>query len=391
MTLPLSDEIKGYFSKHEEHVVTNLFLAAEGVFEAKTTNLNEVKDKLANILGNQETTKPESNYQRLIRFFRTPDEGKQDLIQCLLLVSFCVLGLKGRKPKYLALDGTSWEDGLKKIHLLTLSVVINGVSIPIWWEELDKKGTSNYEERCKVMDKACELYNLKGMILLADREYIGEEWFKYLVDKGLGFVIRVKKGVYKSYIDEQRNGVNKYFQHQQWRYIGMERAAKKKRYKNVGVAKQIEIRGEKYTFVVFKNPKVDAEQPLVYLISTLKKKKQIVQAYPIRWTIECCFKHLKSNGFELEAINFKDGEKIKLMMAIVVFLYALCIEQGWLQYRNMKKSDWKKFQNGDTTLAVSVFRKGRSYLAAKFNNLASFLQFLTLMLKQRKLPFWVHV
>ena len=78
-------------------------------------------------------------------------------------------------------------------------------------------------------------------------------------------------------------------------------------------------------------------------------------------------------------------------MAIVVFLYALCIDQGWLQYQCPKKSDWKKFKNGDTTLAVSVFRKGRSYLAAKFNDLVSFLRFLTLILKRKKVPFWVHV
>lgn len=280
MNLPLSDEIKGYFSKHEEHVVKNLFITAEGIFAAKTTNLNEVKDELANILHNQETTKPESNYQRLLRFFRISDEEKRDLIQALLCVSFCVLGQKGRKPKYLALDGTSWEYGTKKIHLLTLSIVINRVSIPIWWEELDKKGTSNFEERRKVIDKACALYDLSGMILLADREYIGEEWFNYLVDKGLEFVIRVKKGVYKEYVDEQRTGCNKHFKHQKWRYRGLEHEAKKRTYKNVGVAKQIEILGKKYTFVVFKNPKADAEEPLVYFISTLKKRNRLSRLTP---------------------------------------------------------------------------------------------------------------
>jgi len=124
---------------------------------------------------------------------------------------------------------------------------------------------------------------------------------------------------------------------------------------------------------------------------TLKKKKKIVEAYPIRWTIECCFKHLKSNGFKLEALNFKDSDKIKLMMAIVVFLYVLCIGQGWLQYKNTKKSDWKKYKDGGITLAVSVFRKGRSYLAAKFNDLASFIRFLALLLRHKNAPFWVHV
>ena len=122
------------------------------------------------------------------------DADKQALIEAILCFSFYLLRLKAKNIKYLALDGTSWENGNKNIHLLTAllqawstpflpsSKVVNGVSIPIWWEDLDKKGMSNFNERRKVIDKACKLYNLKGLILLADREYIGERWFKYLVD-----------------------------------------------------------------------------------------------------------------------------------------------------------------------------------------------------------------
>ena len=246
---------------------------------------------------------------------------------------------------------------MKKIHLITLGVLVNGVCIPICWEELDKKGTSNYRERKALFEKGCEWYDLEGMILLADREYIVEKWFKYLTNKGIEFVIRLKKRIYKDYVDDQRSGVNKLFIHQKWRYIAMEREAQKRRYKNVGVSKQIEIDEEKYTFVVFKNPKEDPKEPLVFFISTLKEKQKIVTAYPLRWKIECCFKHLKSNGFNLEDLNFKNSEKIKLMMAIVTFLYVLCINQGFLAYSNFKKSDFKIFKDQTVTMAVSIFRK----------------------------------
>jgi len=368
-----------------------LLICTQGIYAAKSTNLNEVKDKVGLILGNQSTTKPESNYQRLIRFFNIPDEEKEDLIKSLLFLGFYLLKLKGRKPKYLALDGTSWEYGVKKIHLLTLSVVINGVSIPIWWMELDKKGTSNFEERKQLMDKALSLYNLQGMILLADREYIGEQWFKYLKNKKLEFVIRLKKGIYKNYIDTQRQGENKCFKHQKWRYIGMEREAAKKQYESCGVAKQVRILGEDYTFVIFKNPKTDAEEPLVYFLSTLAKKQKVVKAYPIRWSIETCFKHLKTNGFNLEALNFKKSEKIKLMMGIVVFLYILCIGEGWLQYKTMKKSDWKKYADGSVNLAISIFRKGRSYLTGKIGNFKLFLKYLHRLIKKGLKPHWIKM
>jgi len=391
MRLPFPNEITPFFSNQPDHVLKNLLITTEGIFAAKSTNLNLVKDELGNILENQDRTKPESNYKRLIRFFQMNDIEKQELTKSLLCVCFCVLGLKGKKPKYLSLDGTSWELGRKKIHLLTLAIVIHGVSIPICWEDLDKKGTSNFNERRALFDKALKWYNLKGMILLADREYIGEKWFKYLKKNGLEFIIRLKKNIYKDYVDNQRQGGGKFFKHQKWRYIGMERAAQKQRYRKVGVAKQIKILDEEYTFVVFKNPKKEAKEKLVYFLSTLNKKKAIVTAYPIRWKIECCFKHLKSNGFDLESLNVKKSEKIKLMMAIVSFLYVLCIHQGILAYRALKKSDWKKYHDGTITLAVSIFRKGKAILSGKFYHLPSFIRYLMEVLKGKKLPNWIHV
>ena len=171
----------------------------------------------------------------------------------------------------------------------------------------------------------------------------------------------------------------------------MKREAKKRRYKNVGVAKQIQIEDQKYTFVVFKNPKPNAEESLLYFLSTLKKKQKIVKTYPIRWSIECCFKHLKSNGFNLEDLNLKNNEKIKLMMAIVSFLYTLCIHQGLLAYTSFKKSDFRKYKDGKITLAISIFQKGRALLAGKFHHLPSFLEFLKEILWRKKLPQWVHV
>ena len=137
MTIPLTSEIKPFFSVFEEHVIKNFLTTAQGILSARTTNLNIVKDKLPGILENQQNTKPDSNYKRLIRFFNMDDADKQALIEAIL--SFYLLRLKAKNIK--SLDGTSCENGNKNIHLLTLSVVVNGVSIPIWWEDLDKKGT----------------------------------------------------------------------------------------------------------------------------------------------------------------------------------------------------------------------------------------------------------
>jgi len=145
MALPLTEQITTFFPNHDKTVVKNLLIATEGIFESESTNLNKVKKKLGRVTGNLET-KPESNYKRLIRFFNT--EEKRELIKSLVCLYIYLIGKK--KPiKYLTLDGTSWLIGEKKVHLITLCIVYEGVSIPLWWEEINKKGHSNLERSAK--------------------------------------------------------------------------------------------------------------------------------------------------------------------------------------------------------------------------------------------------
>jgi hypothetical protein len=47
---------------------------------------------------------------------------------------------KRSMSKYLLLDGTSWEFGKTKFHFLTLSIVYQGISLPIFFINLAKKG-----------------------------------------------------------------------------------------------------------------------------------------------------------------------------------------------------------------------------------------------------------
>lgn len=380
MQLSFPNEITKYFSHHPPTAVKNLLITTQGVISARTVNLNKVKDKIGVILEKPDVD-PDSHYKRLIRFFKTED--KKALVESVLCVCFCLLQRK--KVKYMAMDGTSWELGDKKIHLLTLTLIYDGVSIPIWWEELDKKGISSLEERKKVIEQASKHFNLQGLILLADREYIGEDWFNYLSGKRIGFVIRLKKGIYKDYVNQAAAAAKD--TSAKMRYSKMEHKAGRCKY---GCAKTIQIQGVDYTFAVFKNPKKDADEPLVYFLSTLENKKQIFRAYPIRWTIETCFKHLKSNGFNLEDINFKDTDKILLMMAIVVFAYVVSIYEG-LKWYSVKKKVFKVYKSGKVYLAVSVFRKGLSCLSQKIGNLRKFIFYLTHVFKGKKLTILQNV
>lgn len=57
------------------------------------------------------------------------------------------------------------------------------------------------------------------------------------------------------------------------------------------------------SIVMLKNPKNDPDEPLLYFISSLTHKVKITEAYRRRWRIETCFKHLKTQGFNIEDLN----------------------------------------------------------------------------------------
>lgn len=106
-----------------------------------------------------------------------------------------------------------------------------------------------------------------------------------------------------------------------------------------------------------KNLKPDYKEPYIFFITNLRDAEKALEYYAQRWKIECCFKHLKSNGFHVEAMNFKDDRKIELMMGMVVVAYTVAIREGVLEQLR-KPFSIKKYKNGKQSASVSVFRKG---------------------------------
>lgn len=112
------------------------------LLDEKTVNLWKLKGSVGKILGNT-STDSRSHYQRLKRWLWFGADNKHIWIDML---KACV-SLLEKKSRYLILDGTSWKFSGKKYHFLTLSLLYQGVSIPIWWQDLAKLGISSQWER----------------------------------------------------------------------------------------------------------------------------------------------------------------------------------------------------------------------------------------------------
>jgi hypothetical protein len=346
------------FIKLKKSELQNLLRLSLSMLRVETVCLNKMKGVVGQITG-KEGTKPSSNYQRLIRIFRNHSFSR--LWLDILRFTFQLLRLK---CDYLTLDGTSWKRGRKWHHYLVLCIIYQGVAIPIYWVDLQKHGISNIKERKQLMKKVFKSFNLKGKTLIADREYIGTGWFKYLIDNELDFVIRLKKNIYHEAIDQAKGKTVKQ----------IIQKVKRSKVPHKSVQKKIELNGMQLTFTVIKNPAKNAKEELIFLISNrLDTAIKIAFIYRIRWKIEHCFKQLKSNGFDLEAMNVKGKAKQNLMFAVVIFTYVLSVLEGLKGY---KKIAIKKYADGTTAKIISVFRNGLDKIVILTASLLKFFKYI---------------
>ena len=110
--------------------------------------------------------------------------------------------LLGRVGRVLLLDGTEWKIKESKVQFLTLAILFDGAAVPIAFIDLEKIGHSSQKERIDWFTKLMEKFNLEGMTLIADREYIGLEWFKVLrTTFKLKYIVRIKKGIYHDQVN----------------------------------------------------------------------------------------------------------------------------------------------------------------------------------------------
>lgn len=67
------------------------------------------------------------------------------------------------------------------------------IAVPIYWELLDKRGNSDTQERIALIQKFIDRFGKSCIaVLLADREFIGQEWLSWLINEQIPFWIRIK-------------------------------------------------------------------------------------------------------------------------------------------------------------------------------------------------------
>lgn len=92
------------------------------------------------------------------------------------------------------------------------------------------------------------------------------------------------------------------------------------------------LEGYRYYYVLKAYRTRSGQIAFLRLITTLTPAKAM-ESYGYRYRIESLFRHLKSNGFDLESLHVQKDYKIQMMMATLVLAYTLAVVLGLQNYK----------------------------------------------------------
>lgn len=295
----LRDILNQNLGVHKNNCVTLIDFTLS-LHKARTVNLS-IMSNYSIRAGEVKTLSIYKNFQRLVHDCKI---SQSDLAKCVINM----FELQNCKLT-LALDRTNWRYGNKDINLLVLSVCLLGCSIPLYWKELNTCGGSTTDERKAVINLFIADFGVKHIdYLLADREFIGTEWFAYLNGVGIKFIIRIKHNMFVRDTAGNLAKCGQFF-----------KLATRKH-----LSELIAIEG--VSLIAEATRSIDNE--LVVVVSNDLSASNILVTYKKRWRIECLFSSLKTRGFNFEDTHITDKVRIGNLTKLVVLAFAICYLVG---------------------------------------------------------------
>ena len=281
----------------------------------------------------------QSNARRIKRFLQF------DLPQAY--ITQFVLAFVNDEKFVLTMDRTNWKFGKISINFLVVGIAFKGIALPIAWMNLDKAGNSNTKERKTMLDNIMNFVPVERVLgFTADREFIGEQWFKTLLEHGVNPVIRIKRDT----AIWHRNKVCP-----AWVYFN---ALKPGAVEELSKARVMGIR-------VFVIATLTSEGELLVLVTT-KRPSKALQIYRERWDIETLFGAFKTRGFNLESTHVTNVERSERLFALLVITLVWAVRVGEFvtgfnpsKMKNHGYAAWSVFRRGLDCLRQILFT-GRS-------------------------------
>lgn len=300
-----------------------------------------------------------SSYRRIQRFMKEFDFSMK-------IVSTLIFNLLPQKTNLvLVLDRTNWKFGTKNINILMLGVSYKNVAFPLMFKMLDKRGNSDTQERIELVKLYIEWFGKQSIdCLLADREFVGDNWLAFLNENKIRYYIRIRNN-FKIYSYQKHAEIKAY-----WLFNNLKKG------ELYHYPKIVELHGQRCYLSGCKTFDRDGKMEFLIIVS-FNKPEQAMLYYKQRWQIETLFRGLKSSGFNIEDTHVTDLKRLEKLFLLTMIAFVWCYKIGDFIDQNIKKIEIKKHGRR----AISVFKYGLDCLS-KFlltgyeplkNNLFSFL------------------
>jgi hypothetical protein len=275
---------------------------------------------------------PESKFRRLQMFFGQLVLDYNVLAQFL---SGMVKEVLGDKPLVLAIDRTNWEARKNDVNLLVLSVCFGDTALPLLWSDLRRPGNSDTPKRRRIMRRFLKAFGRERIgAVVADREFVGEDWFSWLLSEKIPFAMRLRENFKTRPEGENRSKDAK--DH----FAGLLPGG----FMDLGLCEVCGVR----MGVCGLRLKKDGE--LLIIGYGGMNGDQARDVFMKRWNIETSFEKLKSHGFDLEASRLRGGGKQERLLAVLAVAFALCYATGFWSVKEIRPIRFIK----------KLARKGRS-------------------------------
>ena len=329
----LAKELKAHLPWHQARVI---FLAQFilGLIRGRSCNLYRVAEEF------QSRSQAESSYRRIKRFFA-------GYTYCYEQLGKLILHWLNLDRCTLCMDRTNWQFGSQHINCLVVAVAWQGASIPIVWICLDKSGgNSNAEERIAIMERVLKLIPADKIDeLLADREFIGRDWFNWLDNQGIVCRLRIKE----STTVLGNCGKNIKAAQLFWNIRLDQTVTWHSKRKVSGI----------YLYIAARR----TIKGLLIVVAT-QKPDTMIEDYFKRWSIETLFGCLKSRGFDLGSTHMTDLDRMDKLMGMLALAFAWCLIAGHWHYGEAKELPLNKHMRP----AKALFRLGIDMLRRVLKN-----------------------
>lgn len=225
-----------------------------------------------------------------------------------------------------ALDRTQWQVN----NLLIVTVIYQKRALPVYWQFLEKKGSSNLGEQIAVIRPVLRLLKCYEIVVIGDREFRSVELAYWLKTKKVYFAFRQKQDTHirrkgKNYELLSELGLapgTKFF------YVGIDYTKKKGfgKFSLAGYWKR-KYRGK-------------LEKSGWYILTNLASFEEAIIAYKARSGIEAMFKDCKTGGYNLEGSK-ASTERLTRLVMLIAMAYVCSVLQG----QKLKQIGQQKYIN----------------------------------------------